>query len=134
MTGVVYSVSTWLKSSPPTMATPSGLRSSEPIPLPNASGMPLSSAAMVVIRIGRNRSRARLVDGLGASLVLFALGFERKIDHHDAVLLHDADEQNDADDRRRCRGRGRTARSASSAPTPADGSVERIVIGCMKLS
>ena len=38
------------------MATPSGLRSSEPMPVPKASGRPLSSAAMVVIMIGRKRS------------------------------------------------------------------------------
>ena len=39
------------------MATPSGLRSSEPMPEPKASGMPLSSAAIVVIMMGRKRSR-----------------------------------------------------------------------------
>ena len=36
-----------------------------------------------------------------ASVALFPCSrsaFEREIDHHDAVLLHDADEQNDADD------------------------------------
>ena len=57
MTGVVYRVSTWLSSSPPTMAMPSGRRSSEPMPMPKASGMPPSSAAMVVIMMGRKRSR-----------------------------------------------------------------------------
>ncbi len=30
---------------------------------------------------------------------LVALGVERKVDHHDGVLLHDADEQDDADER-----------------------------------
>ena len=39
------------------MAKPSGLRSSDPAPLSSISGTPLSSAAMVVIRIGRKRSR-----------------------------------------------------------------------------
>ena len=28
----------------------------------------------------------------------FALAFEREVDHHDAVLFHDADEEDDADD------------------------------------
>ena len=30
---------------------------------------------------------------------MLALGFEREIHHHDAVLLHNPDEQDDADDR-----------------------------------
>jgi hypothetical protein len=59
MTGVVYSVSSWL-----TIATPSGLRSSDPIPEPNASGTPLSSAARVVIRIGRKRNSAAPQQGV----------------------------------------------------------------------
>src|SRR5216110_1889294 len=57
MTGVVYSVSSWLTMRPPTMAMPSGCRSSAPTPPPNASGTPPSSAAIVVMRIGRKRSR-----------------------------------------------------------------------------
>ena len=36
------------------MATPSGWRSSEPVPMPMASGTAPSMAAMVVIMIGRN--------------------------------------------------------------------------------
>ena len=36
---------------------PSGRRSSEPIPLPNTRGIPASSAAIVVIKMGRKRSR-----------------------------------------------------------------------------
>ena len=46
-----------LPVSPPTMAMPSGRRSSEPTPLPNASGKPPNNAAIVVIMIGRKRSR-----------------------------------------------------------------------------
>ena len=57
MTGVVYSVSTCETSRPPTMAMPSGRRSSAPVPLPSASGRPPSSAASVVIMMGRKRSR-----------------------------------------------------------------------------
>ena len=44
--------------SPPTMAIPRGRRSSEPAPVPSASGNPPSSAAIVVIMIGRKRSKA----------------------------------------------------------------------------
>ena len=57
MTGVVNRVSTWLKISPPTIVTPSGWRSSEPVPVPSISGNAANSAAIVVIRIGRKRSR-----------------------------------------------------------------------------
>ena len=40
------------------MAMPSGRRSSEPVPMPDArAAAPPSSAAIVVIMIGRNRSR-----------------------------------------------------------------------------
>src|ERR1035437_4659029 len=57
MTGVVESVSIWLKIRPPTIAMPSGRRSSEPVPPPRASGRPPRRAAIVVIVIGRNRRR-----------------------------------------------------------------------------
>ncbi len=56
-TGVVYSVSTWLNSNPPMMVTPSGRRSSEPVPDPSASGTAPNNAANVVIMMGRKRSR-----------------------------------------------------------------------------
>src|SRR5437016_1003316 len=57
MTGVVYRVNSWLRNSPPTTAMPSGRRSSAPSPLPIASGSAPNIAAMVVMRIGRRRSR-----------------------------------------------------------------------------
>src|SRR6185369_3155221 len=56
-TGGVYKVSIWLTISPPTIEMPSGRRSSAPSPLPSASGTAASSAAIVVIMIGRKRSR-----------------------------------------------------------------------------
>ena len=40
-----------------TIVIPSGRRSSDPVPVPRASGKPPSSAAIVVIMIGRKRSR-----------------------------------------------------------------------------
>ena len=39
------------------MVTPSGWRSSDPVPLPSISGSAPNSAAIVVIMIGRKRSR-----------------------------------------------------------------------------
>ena len=41
----------------PIMAMPSGRRNSDPKPLPKAKGIPASSAAMVVMMIGRKRSK-----------------------------------------------------------------------------
>ncbi len=62
-----------------------------------------------------------------------ALGLEREVDHHDGVLLDDADQQHDADDADDVEVVPVTS-SASSAPTPAEGSVERMVSGWTKLS
>ncbi len=39
------------------------------------------------------------MDGLARRLFLDALGLDREVDHHDRVLLDDADEQDDPDDR-----------------------------------
>jgi hypothetical protein len=61
--------------------------------------------------------------GLGGALV-----GNGKVNHHDGVLLHDADEQNHADHGNE-RELGLNAISASSAPTPADGRVDKMVMG-----
>ena len=42
--------------------------------------------------------QARLVDGVARRQAFDALGFQREVDHHDGVLLDDADQQDDADD------------------------------------
>ena len=115
------------------MVMPSGRRSSEPVPVPKASGSAPNSAAMVVIRIGRKRSMQASKIASAVFLPLLALRLQRKVDHHDGVLLHDADQQHDADD-------GDDVQillnsiSASIAPTLAGGSVEMMVSGCTRLS
>jgi hypothetical protein len=77
--------------------------------------------------IGRKRSeQARAIAARGSSRG--ALGIDREIDHHDGVLLDDADQQQNAEKRDQAE-LVPVAISASSAPTPADGSVERIVSG-----
>ena len=53
-TGVVYSVSIWLTIRPPTIVMPSGRRSSEPVPVPSASGKAPSKAAAVVSEQARS--------------------------------------------------------------------------------
>ena len=110
------------------MATPSGFRSSEPMPVPKASGMPLSSAAMVVIMIGRKRSSERLVDRFGGvlpslrsasrakSTIMMPFFFTMPMSRMMPMMATIS------------RSRWNSSR-ASSAPTPADGSVERMVIG-----
>ena len=80
------------------MVMPSGLRSSEPTPMPMASGNPPKSAAMVVIMMGRKRSRHAWIDGFDRRQALVALGLQGEIDHHDGILFHNANEQNDADE------------------------------------
>src|ERR1044072_7006959 len=57
MTAVGESVSPCDTNRPPTMAMPSGWRSSAPAPAPTANGRPPPMAAKVVIMIGRKRSR-----------------------------------------------------------------------------
>ena len=81
------------------MVMPSGRRSSEPGPEPNTSGSAPSSAASVVIRIGRKRSMQASKIACSGFEPALALGVEREVDHDDAVLLHDADQQDDPDQR-----------------------------------
>ena len=49
--------------------------------------------------IGRNRSSAALRIAASRRQMLVALGRDGEVDHHDAVLLDDADQQDDADQR-----------------------------------
>ena len=77
--------------------------------------------------------KAGLVDRFARRQALAALRLEREVDHHDRVLLDDADQQHDADDADDVEPAPAKS-SVSSAPMPAEGSVERIVIGWMKLS
>ncbi len=111
------------------MVTPSGRRNSEPVPVPNASGRAPNSAAMVVIMMGRKRSRQawRMASSgflrsvrcatRAKSIIMMAFFFTMPIRRMMPMtamtsngILHSC--------------------SASSAPMPAEGRVERIVIGC----
>ena len=98
MTGVVNSVSAWLTIRPPTIVKPSGWRNSEP----GAVAQHQRHAAEQR-RHGRHHDRTeaqerRLADRLGRRQAFLALGGDGEVDHHDAVLLHDADEQDRADE------------------------------------
>ena len=69
------------------------------MPDPTARGIPPSNAAMVVIMMGRKRSRLASINRIGRVQAALPLSFQGEVDHHDAVLLHNADQQDDADNR-----------------------------------
>jgi hypothetical protein len=72
-------------ANPPTTATPSGRRDSEPAPVDIAIGNVPINAAIVVIMIGRNRIKhACTIASAGARPA--PLRLEREVDHHDRVL------------------------------------------------
>jgi hypothetical protein len=115
------------------MVIPSGLRSSEPVPLSSASGSAPNSAASVVIMIGRKRnSAACTIDSSGLrprwrsapiakSIIRMAFFFTMPIRSTMPIsAITDRSWPNSI--------------SARSAPTPAEGRVDSIVSGWMKLS
>jgi hypothetical protein len=69
------------------------------MPPPSISGSAPSSAARVVIRMGRKRSRQAWKMASRGARPAVAFGVEGEVDHHDRVLLDDADQQDDADHR-----------------------------------
>ena len=78
---------------------------------------------------GAETQQTRLINRLERLLVFVALRVEREVDHHDRVLLHDADQQNDSDQARPRRVRcGRPAARESRRRQPTATST-RIVIG-----
>ena len=95
----MYSVMICDSASPPTTAMPSGRRDSDPMPVAIATGSVPTSAAIVVIMIGRKRMCAACTIDSRRRPMLGPFDLEREVDHHDRVLLHDADEKNDADER-----------------------------------
>ena len=112
---------------------PSGERSSDPVPVPSASGRAPNIAAMVDMVIGRKRSRqAWKMASTGRfpwlrsasrakSIIMMAFFFTMPMSRMmpiRAITLSSVFQY----------------LRASSAPRPADGSVERIVTGWMRLS
>ena len=84
-------------------------------------------------RHGRHHDRpetyqACLVYGLPGVFPLFSFHIQGEVDHHNGVFLHDADQQDDPDQRHDAEIRlGYHERK--DAPTPAEGNVDRMVIG-----
>ena len=125
---MVNSVSNWLSSRPPTSTRPSGWRSSAPEPDASISGIAPNSAARVVIRIGRKRSKAaRKMASRGLipwcrsasrakSIIMIAFFLTMPISRMMPMMAISP--------------RSLPVNSkASKAPTAAEGSVERMVIG-----
>ncbi len=81
------------------MQMPSGCRNSEPTPRAEGERHRAQQRRHGRHHDGTEAQQAGLIDRLLRRLSLIALGFEREIDHHDGVLLHDADQQNDSDKR-----------------------------------
>ena len=112
------------------MVMPSGRRSSAPVPVPSASGTPPRSAATVVIMIGRKRSRqawwiasrgdlpcSRSASSAKSIIMMaFFLTMPMRRTIPMSAMIENSEWQ---------------IISARKAPTPADGSVERIVMGWM---
>ena len=74
---------------------------------------------------GAEPQQARLVNGFLRRQAFRALGVQREVDHHDGVLLHDADEQDDADQRnQREVVAGRPSAPAARPRPPRAGSTE----------
>src|ERR1700733_13622582 len=48
---------------------------------------------------GPESQQAGLINGVDGTLAALALGLERKVDHHDGVLLHDSYQQDDSYER-----------------------------------
>ncbi|GCE79716.1 hypothetical protein MSKU3_1191 [Komagataeibacter oboediens] len=133
MTGVVNSVSSWLTARPPTMAMPRGRRSSDPVPVPSIMGTAPSMAARVVMRMGLKRSRAAWrMDcsedmpstrsaSSAKSIIMMAFFLTMPISSTSPMMPMTSSPDP-------------VTHSASSAPIPAEGRVERMVMGWTKLS
>ena len=81
------------------MAMPSGRRSSEPVPRLQGQRQGAEQGGHGGHHDRAEPQQAGLVNGLHGRQPFGALGVEREVNHHDGVLLHDADQQDDADQR-----------------------------------
>ena len=112
---------------------PRGWRSSAPVPKAKASGRAPSRAASVVITMGRNRSRqaawiasrgvrpCRRSSSRAKSTIMMAFFFTIPISSRMPMMA-----MMERSSFAIC--------NASSAPSPAEGKVDRMVMGCVRLS
>ena len=81
------------------MLTPRGMRSSAPYAAAECERQAAEQRRHRGHDDGPETQQACLEDGLFRRFAFFAFGLKGEVDHHDGILLHDADEQNDADQR-----------------------------------
>ena len=128
----MYRVNTWLKIKPPMTVMPSGWRSEAPWPMPMANGTAPSTAAAVVIMIGRSRSTAASWMAcrgsipsrcwrMATSIIMIAFFLTMPINRIMPIMAMTEN------------GVPKISR-AKVAPMPADGSVDSMVIGCTVFS
>jgi hypothetical protein len=97
-------VSAWLTFRPPTIETPSGW--AQFASFANAEAERQSSEQRRC-RCHHDRAEARhrrVKDRVAAVHAFLTFGLQREVDHHDGVLLDDANQQNDTDERDDCEG------------------------------
>ena len=80
------------------MAYPRGWRSSDPVPAPSMSGNPPRERRHCRHEDRPEPQECRFLDRDFRRQPALALGLNGEVHHHDAVLLHDADQKDDADD------------------------------------
>ncbi len=80
------------------MVMPSGRRSSEPGPARDNQRHRAEHGRKRRHQDRPEAREARLVDGLHRRQTAPALALQREVHHHDAVLLDDADQEDDADE------------------------------------
>ena len=115
----------------------SGCRSSDPVPLLQHERQRAEQGRHRGHQGSAGSAAGRFLDGspLPWRLTMIALGGQREVDHHNGVLLDDADQQNDADDRNDIDvvAPGDPQRHQRTVVAPAEGNVDMMVIGWMKL-
>ena len=87
---------------PAKMSRPMSKRLRAPAPAAMISGTMPTTIAAVVIRIGRSRTRGRMLDRLAPRHACSLLHPVGEVDHQDAVLGDQADQRHEPDLRCRC--------------------------------
>ena len=101
--------------------------------MPMAIGSVPTIAAMVVIMIGRKRSKQASRIAARAATLPPLPPFDCEVDHHDGVLLDDAHQHDDADDADNVQIMTERQQRQQRAD-PRRGRPDRMVSGCTKLS
>ena len=80
------------------MAMPSGLRISDPMAGTKRKRNAGQQRSHRCHHDGAKAQQAGIVNGVGRIFPVLPLPFEREVDHHNSIFLHNTDQQNDPDD------------------------------------